>query len=281
MPAKQLTRNTGKLLNSNIAIPQDHGSWVFLISPLLIGLFAAPNWSRATLLLIITSLAAFLVRQPITHIVKIYSKRRPKTDIKAAFFWVIVYTAVCVICILGLLYQGFSYIMLLALPGILVFAWYLFLISKRSERKQIGVEIVASGVLALSAPAAYWVGLGEPDPTGWVLFVLVWLQSAASIVYAYARLEQRRMKVKPGVAERFNIGKRALLYSSFNLIFVFILSTTERLPNLLPIPYIIQWVEVIWGTYNPAIRTKPAKIGLRQLIVSSLFTISFIFFWNI
>lgn len=281
MPAKNQITNNRKFLNTNIAIPHDHGSWVFLLSPLLIGLFTARNWSNATLLLVIASLAAFLVRQPITYLVKIYSKRRPKTDLQVAVFWVVVYSAVSLICVIGLLIQGYSYIVLLAIPGILVFTWHLFLVSRRNERKQAGVEIVASGVLALTAPAAYWIGVGQPDPTGWVLFVLVWLQSATSIVYAYARLQQRQLKSKPGVAERFNLGKRAFLYSSFNLFFVFILSTAGNLPWLLPIPYLIQWLEVIWGIFNPAIRTKPSKIGLRQLIVSSLYTISFIYFWNI
>ena len=281
MSIKNQSRNFRKFLNTNIAIPHDHGSWVFLLSPLLIGLFTAPNWSYATLLLIIASLAAFLARQPITYLVKIYSKRRPKSDLQAALFWVVVYSAVSLICVIGLLIQGYTYIVLLALPGIIVFTWHLILVSRRDERKQVGVEVVASGVLALTAPAAYWIGVGEPDPTGWVLFLLVWLQSAASIVYAYARLQQRQWKLKPGVVERFNMGKRASLYSSFNLTVVFILSTAGKLPWMLPIPYLIQWLEVIWGTFNPAIRTKPSKIGFRQLIVSSLYTISFIYFWNL
>ena len=34
---------------------------------------------------------------------------------------------------------------------------------------------------------------GFPDPLGWLLFGLTWLQSAASIVYAYLRLAQREL----------------------------------------------------------------------------------------
>lgn len=275
------TRTANNLFNRNIALPQDHGSWVFLLSPLLIGLFAAPNWSLATLLLIIASLTGFLIRQPITHLVKIYSKRRPKTDTQTSVFWVVLYSSIGFICVLGLVYLGFSYIMLLALPGVAVFTWYLILVTRRNERKQGGVEIVASGVLALSAPAAYWVGAGKPDPTGLVLFFLVWLQSAASIVYAYVRLEQRHLNEIPEVADRFKLGKRALLYSSFNLFSVLFFSIIGMLPTLLPIPYLIQWIEVIWGTYHPAVQAKPAQIGLRQLVVSTIFTISFIITWNI
>jgi hypothetical protein len=53
------------------------------------------------------------------------------------------------------------------------------------------------------------------------------------------------------------------------------------LTPLIFIPYALQWVETIWGTLNPAIGIKPTKIGLRQLIISTLFTILFIITWNI
>ena len=33
------------LLDRHVALPGDHGSWVFLLGPLLIGLFAGGRWS--------------------------------------------------------------------------------------------------------------------------------------------------------------------------------------------------------------------------------------------
>ncbi|MBK5108482.1 MAG: hypothetical protein JJE12_10125, partial [Anaerolineales bacterium] len=41
--------NKSKLFLRHVALPSDHGSWVFLLSPLLIGLFAGDSWSTATL----------------------------------------------------------------------------------------------------------------------------------------------------------------------------------------------------------------------------------------
>jgi hypothetical protein len=75
------------LFARHIALPQDHGSWVFLFSPLLIGLFAGGHLSQASLLLIIAALAAFLLRQPVTIAVKVYSGRRSRRDLPAARFW--------------------------------------------------------------------------------------------------------------------------------------------------------------------------------------------------
>ena len=264
----------------HIAIPQDHGSWVFLLSPLLIGLFAGGSWSSASVFLIIAALSGFFIRQPAMILVKIYTGRRSRRDLPVTFFWISIYSIIGMLALGGLILLGYQYILLLGLPGILVFAWYLYLVSQRSERHKIGVGIVASGVLALNAPAAYWVGVNWPDPWGWWLFILIWLQSAASIVYAYLRLNQRNLPETTSLSNRISLGRRALLYTTFNLFFVLALSISGILPILLPLPYALQWVETLWGTVRPAIGVKPTAVGIRQLIISTIFTILFILTWG-
>ncbi|UCD41910.1 MAG: YwiC-like family protein [Chloroflexota bacterium] len=267
------------LFQRHVALPSDHGSWVFLLSPLLIGLFAGNSWSIAAIFLIITALSAFLLRQPITVAVKVYSGRRHKRDLPAAWFWIGIYGLVATLGLVGLISQGFAYLLILALPGIPVFSWHLYLVSRRAERRQLGVEIVASGVLALAAPAGYWIGVGSLDPVGWLLLALTWLQSAASIVYAYLRLEQRELDSIPDLSTRLSKGRRALIYTSFNLFFVITLGLVDLVSPLLVLPYTLQLVEAIWGTINPAIGIRPTAIGIRQLIISSLFTLLFILAW--
>jgi hypothetical protein len=262
-----------------IALPTDHGSWVFLFSPLLIGLVAGGHFSLPSIFMIIAALTAFLIRQPVTMAIKSLSGRRPRSDLPAAVFWTGIYSLFGLAALAGLILQGFGYLLYLALPGLPVFAWHLYLVSKRSERRQAGVEIVGSGVLCLAAPAAYWVGSGWLDPNGWWLFTLVWFQSAASIVYAYMRLEQRVLTDMPDRATSLRMGSRALYYTSFNLLVVLGLSITRILPPLLPLAFAPQWIAAIWGTFHPAIRMKPTVIGIRQTIISSLFTILFITAW--
>ena len=265
----------------HIAIPQDHGSWVFLLSPLLIGLFASSNWYFASLLLVVACLAGFLIRQPTVILVKVFSGRRSERDKQAAIFWIVVYGTLGGLLLGALLWMGYSYLLILLIPGVAVFTWHLYLVYHRSERRQVGVEIVASGVLALSAPAAYWIGVGSPEKTGWVLFILTWLQSAASIVHAYMRLFQRELQIPPDLKTRLIIGKRALAYATFNSLFVIALSVTAIIPKFLPLSYFIQWVETIYCTIHPAMGAKPTSIGIRQLLVSTIFTILFIITWNI
>src|SRR5512139_1004192 len=232
-----------------IFLPQDHGSWVFIFSPLLIGLFAGGHFSLTSLYLIIAAIAAFLLRQPVTMAVKVYSGRRPKSDLPAVRFWIVIYGAIILLALAGLLVAGAGYILFLAVPGALVFAWHLWLVSRREERRQINVEIIATGVLALAAPAAYWVGIGHYDPTGWWLWVLTWLQNAASIVYAYLRLEQREWKQAPPRSELWRSGLRAFAYTTFNFLFSLGLGLASVLPRFLFIPYLVQWGETMWGIF--------------------------------
>jgi hypothetical protein len=273
------TLNAQTIFRRHIALPQEHGSWVFLLSPLLIGLFVGGRWTAASALLVIAAMAAFLTRQPITMAVKIYSGRRARRELPSTVFWTAIYGLIGVAALGGLVLLGYGYLLILAIPGVLVFAWHLVLVSRRAERRQLGIELVASGVLALAAPAAMWVGLGNPDPLGWLLWALSWLQSAASIVYAYLRLEQREWKSIPGLPERLRLALRPLIYTSFNLALALGLGLSGVVPPLLFIPYALQWFETLWGAYQPAVGVKPTRIGIRQLIVSTLFTILFILAW--
>lgn len=272
---------TSTYLRRQIYLPQDHGSWVFLFSPLLIGLFAAGRFTPASLSLIVAAMAAFLARQPVTIAVKTYSGRRPRSDLPAAWFWILLYGFILLIALAGLLVAGFGYLLALAIPGIPVFAWHLWLVSRREERRQVNIEVIGTGVLSLAAPAAYWVGLGRYDPAGWWLWVLVWLQTAASIVYAYLRLEQRELAHMPASHELWQMGLRSFAYTTFNLLMTLALGLTSVLPRFLFLPYLLQWAETLWGIFNPAIKWKPTRIGIRQLIVSTLWTVLFILFWTL
>ena len=267
-----------------IALPQDHGSWVFILSPLLVGIFAGKTFHLATLYLIIAAMSAFLMRQPLTMIVKAVSGRRSAADLPAARFWVVVYGIIAAAALTGLILSGDGYILYLAVPGAPVFAWHLWLVSKRAERKQAGIELIATGVLALTAPAAFWVGTGDYNPIGWWLWMLAWLQSAGSIVYAYLRLSQREMSQEQAAATSrgawWRMGSRALMYNTFNVSVALSAGILGFIPFWIFIPFLVQWLEMDWGITHPAVGWKPVKIGMRQTIISAMWTILFVIFWR-
>ncbi|MFZ5819824.1 MAG: YwiC-like family protein [Chloroflexota bacterium] len=289
-----MRRNTlASLFKRHIALPQDHGSWVFILSPLLVGLFAGERFTPASVNLIVAAMGAFLLRQPVSMAVKAYSGRRSRDDLPAARFWMLAYGMLILLALAGLIAEGFTFVLLLAIPGLPVFGWHLWLVSRRAERRQAGVEILATGALALAAPAAFWIGREAYDPLGWALWLGAWLQSAASIVYAYLRLGQREMRVGeerpengkqaagPGRSALWRMGGRAFAYTSFNLALALVLGWAAILPRWIFVPYLLQWAETLWGISRPAIGWKPVKIGVRQLVVSALWTALFIITWRL
>ncbi len=268
-----------RLFRKTIAFPQEHGTWAFLLSPLIIGIAAGNTWTFDTTLLVIGVLAAFMARQPVIVLAKIWGKRRPRSDLPIALFWMALYGGMALVAALMLVTRGYAFLVYLAVPAIFVLLWYLYLIRNRAERRQLGLEIVGSGALALAAPAALWVARGHYDPTGWVLWLLAWFQSAASIVYIYLRLEQRRWTVIPPLRERLRAGWRALLYTTTNMVAVALLGLIGALPPWLWLAYAVQWVESVVGTIYPATHIKPTVLGIRQMTVSTLFTVVFVFVW--
>ena len=270
---------SSRLWRRSIAWPSDHGSWVFLISPLIIGLAVGGRWTATATYLVGAALCGFLIRQPMTVAVKAMSGRRSREDLLPALAWSAIYGFVGALLVTGLIYKGFGYVLYLAIPGVAVFTWYLYLIANRGERRQFGLEILAAGVLALTAPAGLWAGVGYPDPMGWLLWAVAWAQSAASIIYVYQRLRQRSLAEIPRLHPRLQMGLAALTVTSLNLLAVGALGADGIVHPKLMVAFVPQWLEAIWGTWAPAVGQRPNRIGVRQLIVSTIFTFLFVWGW--
>jgi len=253
---------------------------VLLLGPLLVGLFAGRRLSGASALLSLAALAAFLVRQPLTIAVKALGGRRGRDVLPVAGFWIGVWGALAVASAVWLTLGGFGYVLFLALPGIPVLAWHLALVLRRDERRQWGVEVLAAGSLALAAPAAQWVGAGRPDPAGWLLWALMWAQSAASITHAHLRLRQRDLGRPPTPAEGRRLARPALWLASFNLAGCAALGATAVVSPWLVPAYLVQWGETLWCATHPAVGVKPRAIGYRQLAISTLFFVLFVVGWR-
>ncbi|MBD3867123.1 MAG: YwiC-like family protein [Acidobacteria bacterium] len=267
--------NIRSLFLKHVAVPSDHGSWVFLLSPLVIGLHLGGRLTIVSVYLLVAALAGFMVRQPVIHAVKIWSGRRPRTELPAALFWTAVFGGIASLHVIGLIIRGYGHLLWLVLPGITVFIWHLELVRRRNERRQVLVAMLATAVLSLTAPAAFWIGTRTADPFGWVLWALVWIQSAASILYVNMRLEQRRQGIVSDLRTRARLGIGPIRFATFNVVAVAVLAMNGTVPGLLMAPYLLQWAETIWGTLRPVTRSRPAAIGIRQLIVSILFTVLF------
>lgn len=272
MSALRITRSD--LFRKHIALPQQHGSWALWLGPYVVGIGAAGSLKPGLLWLTLASLGGFLLLQPLTVLVKVFARRRSRSDLAPALFWSSVHGLLAAIGLAGLILTGNGYILWLAPAALPVLAWQLGLVARREERGQMGVELVGSGVLSLAAPAAYWVDTGGLAPTGWWLWALCWLQSGGAIVYIYLRLEHRRMTELPAFPERWAMARRSTLYNTSNLILTALLALFGFVPPLVVLSFAAVWLEAMYGgLLRPGIGAKPVTIGVRQVWVTALFAV--------
>ena len=195
------------------------------------------------------------------------------TDRRPALIWFSFYSLIAMVAFVLLLMAGFGRLVWLLLPGFPVFIWHLFLVSQRAERGQRGIEIVGAGVLALAAPASYWVAGGSVTPLAWILWGISWLQSAASIVLVYQRLHERTLDAPGGFAVRIQRAIRSLAYHAFNLVFILLAIQLFELPWTVTLASGLMLGDALDTLRAPAVGWKPRRIGLRQLIASMLFVL--------
>ncbi|MCX8023932.1 MAG: YwiC-like family protein [Thermanaerothrix sp.] len=275
------TQSLSMWLRRDLALPQEHGAWVFLLSPLAIGLATANRPpSIASVVLLITALMAFLFRHPLTLVIKSLSGRRSHTDLRGAIFWACGYGTLGLVGLGFLMAQGLKELFWLALPALPILVVYLYLVSQRAERHQPVLDFAVAIVLALGAPAAYWVTEGAYSTTGWVLWGLCSLHALTSIAHAFMRLEQRRWQRVPSLSIQIRTALPALGFNLLAVCTTGFFSAISLIPLWLPLAYALQPLESAWGFLKPAIGQKPTQIGLRQLVVSPLFTLLFIVLWH-
>ena len=123
----------------------------------------------------------------------------------------------------------------------------------------------------MSRSSAYWVAGGTHYPEPWVLWALTWLQSASAITNVYLRLDQRRWADVPVLEERLRAGRTTLLTHALALAVAIVFAVLGKAPPLVPVAFVIPFVDAIDTAWRPMLGARPSQIGIRQLVVWVLF----------
>ena len=266
-------------------LPQDHGSWVFVFSPIIAGLWLAKPLGWEHLPITAGAIFFFLLRQPLTVVVKVMAGRRDSRDRNPALLWSGIYAAALLAALAGMIWFNQWYVLVaMAVPAGAMLAWQFALVWQRQERKQRTFEVLSTGLLAFIAPALVWVnpGLQWVQPfsiQGLLLWGLLFLQAGASIYYAYSRLEQRAWQRLPDWNTRLKTSAGALSFTLFNVLLTAQMGASRVVLPQLWLAFAIQFAETLYSIWKPAIGAKPTTIGIRQLVVSVLFLLVFLALW--
>lgn len=253
-------------------LPPEHGGWFLLLGPFLFGMLAAAQANADLFALFFFALSSYIARHPLTLLVKALSGRRAKSDVQPALLALNVVGWLAALLLGILIWRGYAFLLWLGIPAGMVLAWQLWLVTQREER-QIGIELVGAGMLALTAPAAYWVSVGAMTATGWWLWLLAWLYAASSIVYVYLRLKQRRIKEMPSRSEQWRDGRRTLLYIGAATALTGALALLQFVPPFTPLPFAFALAHYQYGIRHPCVGVKPFRIGAEQSLATLAFYI--------
>ena len=69
------------------------------------------------------------------------------------------------------------------------------------------------------------------------------------------------------------MGKRSLIYNGFNQLASLALTLVGWVPTLVPVAFGVTFLDALEGVLRPAVGTRPRRIGVRQLVISSAFVV--------
>lgn len=258
-------------------IPREHGAWVMLYAPLLIGLAGVqPFQAVPALLLILAVTGAFLAQNAAGLLIK----PRPKPG---TAFWTAVFTTVMaasgLTLLVGygrweLLWIGAATLALFGVHAALLKGPVMF----RMDRFQWS-QLLAVGGLALTAPAAFVVAQGHISPMAW----LVW---GASVLYFGSGVFNVNMHFAAAKhkGELDRAGKRAA--SRDNVIYhglmaVILIAVLPQLPVVAAVLAALGYAPVLGrGLYATVTLTKKLpslkQVGLRETAFACWFALCLI-----
>lgn len=191
-------------------MPHEHGAWVMLYVPMVIG-FAVSGGAPflPSFLLFLAVSGAFLAREPADLLIRGRGK-------EGTAFWLVVYAAATVAATVPLVF-AYGRTALLVVGGIagVLFGIHAVMLSwpsrRRLDRSQSG-EVLAVTGLTLSAPAAYAVATGLFDGQAVCVWVVSMLYFASSIFFVKMLLGgvKHKGEITPGV--RLRIGRWNIAY---------------------------------------------------------------------
>jgi len=217
-------------------------------------------------------------------LVKVLAGRRPTTDRAPALFWLAVYGGLIAIGAVGIAASGFGYVLPLGLIAAPVLVWQMALVYRHEERHNLWVEVAGAAVLALAAPAGYWVAgaATEATPTGWLLWLLCALQSLGAIVYIYLRLAHRRLLRAPRWPARWRMALPSTTANGANVVIATGLAMAGLIPVAAIAPFGLMLGEALYGgLWRIGVGVKPVVIGARQVIVTAVFSLLLILAYRV
>jgi len=244
-----------------VALPTEHGSWGFLIEPLVGAMAIAFSW--AAVFVGLAFIGAFLARRPF-QVLALQGLNRVPVN-KAALKFLAAYSLISLIGIAGLIATSHSglFPLFLAAP---IAAFQLY-VETTQRGRQLTAELAGSLIMPSSAAAIILAGGGTSIWAGaiWFLFVARFIPS---IIYVRNRLNLEKGK------ESSHFIPIALHLTA--LVCVSMLAIVNTMPLLVIPAFVVLLSRCCIGLSSYRHRVKAMKIGIWEVIYGSIVVTSLI-----
>lgn len=233
----------------NPPLPKEHGSWVMLVVPLLLGLAIAPVWQGRALLLLVAALGFFLLRYPLALLVK--GRKRASTNRTYLWGWTLIYGVITALAGGWLvLAERLWWLAALGVVGGGLLFFHLWLVARRQEMSVTG-ELAGIFGLALGAPMAYYTATGRLDRTAALLWLINALYFGGTVFYIKLKVRtQPRQPAPPGWAARLQGAKAGITYHTAALSLMILVVLLWQAPALAPLALLPATAKMIYGAYR-------------------------------
>lgn len=253
-----------KVRLTQVALPTEHGSWGFLLEPIVAGLAVAfsPGGAWVSLMVI----GAFLLRQPLKIVLfdRLSDRTLPQTAYAVRFG--LGFLAVFATGLIGsvLTVSAASFV---PFAVVLPCAVYQIYCDATRRSRQLLAELIGSVAIA-SSIAVIALADGWSAPRAYALWVILAARSIASIVYV-----RNRLNLEKGKANSFATPVVAHVAA---LVLVLGLALAELSPYLVVVLFAVLLVRCTIGLSRYRKKVKAMKIGIGEVIYGTLTVVSLI-----
>jgi hypothetical protein len=242
----------------HIALPEEHGSWGFVLEPLVLALVI--GYSQQGLFLASASFLLFLAHQPIRIIL---NKKKILSLRKKAGGVLLIYLTLAVL-LFGLVYQSAVHYLLypFLLAFLLMGGFLLFELSGKARK--ITSEIIATVSIGFIAVSIVLLS-GWSEVKGWAFFILLLNRAVPTVLFIHERIKVvRQQKMNKWIPVTVAlIGFATALY----------LAMQSLIPQLALLGIVILIARIIIGFTEPLLKLTLKQAGILEFIYGILFVI--------
>jgi hypothetical protein len=254
-------------LRSALKLPKEHGAWVMLYVPFVLGVAVAGRVNWPVLLLLLSATAVFISRESLL----VYWRARVRgRDASEAGRTLLLYLVLAAAFGSPLI---FAFKLFWLIPLGLIGAALLLINgaqAARMEERAMVSEVMAIGGLTMTAPAAYYAASWRWEITALWLWLLSALYMASSVFYI--KLRVYRLNPRKQTEQRQAL-RSCAFYHSFLIIALPVLIFAGSLGLFAFIAFTPALVRTFWGMFKPKSKVNLMRAGILEIAYSVVFLI--------